>query len=155
MNRKRDIVGPILIIIIGLILIILPPVFRKVFASRGKTILYDKSKLVCIKHASDNYVIKSTTKYTDDDYTDEIVFEFTNNNKTKNNTTTKDTESEILLKYYASLFGTRYSVENNVSTIELSEDTKEYYSTTTVIKTIFSNYDIARAYYESEEYECK
>ena len=145
--KKKDIVGPIIIIVVALILIILPPVFRKYLASVGKAPDYDKSSLVCIKKASDNFIIKATTKYNED--------EDVNNDSSNNNQSEQVTESKSLLKYFASLVGSNYSVVDNVSKIELSDDTKEYYQSVSMIKNIFSNYDTARSYYESEEYSCK
>ena len=158
--KKKDIVGPIIIIVVALILIILPPVFRKYLASVGKAPNYDKSSLVCIKKASDNFIIKSNNKYNEDeDVVESILFEFTDNNvnndSSNNNQSEQVTESKSLLKYFASLVGSNYSVVDNVSKIELSDDTKEYYQSVSMIKNIFSNYDTARSYYESEEYSCK
>lgn len=105
-----------------------------------------KDKLVCEQKNSD-YSIKVTSKIENDEVSN-IKILVTDNSSNMNST-------KGIIQYYSSMVGSKYSSIDNETTIELTDETKAQYSNLENIKEMFSNYNTAKKYYESDGYTCK
>ena len=105
-----------------------------------------KDKLVCEQKKSD-YSIKITSKIKNDEVSN-IKILVTDNSSNMNST-------KGIIQYYSSMIGSKYSSTDNETTIELTDETKAQCSNLENIKEMFSNYNTAKKYYESDGYTCK
>ena len=152
---KKKIIILVSILLICILVFVLVFLFKK--TSNDNNYEADNDILSCVKQTADKYKIQVETKYKNNKV-NSIKYTFTNNSSVMNGTEeyiNKVTDTKILLDYLATLVGTDYYVSDNVSTVVLSNETKDYYKSEQLVKDIFGVYDKVRDYYENDGYTCK
>ena len=148
MSTKKILVGivslAVLLLTVGLISNIYS--YNKTTKKEKDKDVTSKDKLVCEQKKSD-YSIKITSKIKNDEVSN-IKILVTDNSSNMNST-------KGIIQYYSSMIGSKYSSIDNETTIELTDETKAQCSNLENIKKMFSNYNTAKKYYESDGYTCK
>ena len=146
MSNKKILVGIVSLAVLLLTVGLISNINSYNKTTKKEKDVTSKDKLVCEQKKSD-YSIKVTSKIENDEVSN-IKILVTDNSSNMNST-------KGIIQYYSSMVGSKYSSIDNKTTIELTDETKAQYSNLENIKEMFSNYNTAKKYYESDGYTCK
>jgi hypothetical protein len=146
MSNKKILVGIVSLAVLLLTVGLISNINSYNKTTKKEKDVTSKDKLVCEQKNSD-YSIKVTSKIENDEVSN-IKILVTDNSSNMNST-------KGIIQYYSSMVGSKYSSIDNETTIELTDETKAQYSNLENIKEMFSNYNTAKKYYESDGYTCK
>ncbi len=146
MSNKKILVGIVSLAVLLLTVGLISNINSYNKTTKKEKDVTSKDKLVCEQKKSD-YSIKVTSKIENDEVSN-IKILVTDNSSNMNST-------KGIIQYYSSMVGSKYSSIDNETTIELTDETKAQYSNLENIKEMFSNYNTAKKYYESDGYTCK
>lgn len=146
MSNKKILVGIVSLAVLLLTVGLISNINSYNKTTKKEKDVTSKDKLVCEQKKSD-YSIKITSKIKNDEVSN-IKILVTDNSSNMNST-------KGIIQYYSSMIGSKYSSIDNETTIELTDETKAQYSNLENIKEMFSNYNTAKKYYESDGYTCK
>lgn len=149
MNKKRlliiIVVLGIIVLTTGLITSIYTPKTKKETKKKSQEKI-NKNKLICSKY-NEYYSITITSKL-EENKVESIKILIEDNS-------VNEQAGLAIIEFYSSLIGSKYSSIDNKTTIELEDETKEYYTSTKTISKMFSNYEETKKYYISDGYTCK